>query len=359
MYEKIIALFAKYRANTLSESEFQTLKKWVNEDEENKKVFAMFIRLYKIENRKSMYQDADPEHAFKIISGKYEKRRKHKRIRLYMAAACLVAFISTITVFIHQSVPAVNDLESLNTLRSEKTVVFTSSDGQRKDLKNGTELITPVVNQHSTVINTLKTPKGGHFKLILPDQSIVWINGSTTLQYAEDFLIDRTIVLHGEAFFEVIKNGTPFYVKAAHNKIKVLGTKFNVSAYQSRPVVTTLVRGSVEVSTSHNRMILLPQQQVISPSKDSDFEVKQVNTDIYSSWITGAFEFQNAPLHEIMEQLNQWFDIEIIYENPQLMAIHFTGTLFRDNSIKYSLDIIKEISNVKFRNEKGKLYVYK
>lgn len=359
MDKEITELFEKYRTNKLSELEYNSLKAWVSQSEENNKTLVAFIHSYKIKNRWEMYQKADANTAFVTISQNYFKRRKVKKMRYAIAAACIFFIFSSIGFVVYQIKVNDKELHTLNTLKSNKTVLFTSSDGLNEKLENGTELISPNTVKNTPIYNTLRTQPGGNFKLILPDKSVVWMNGNTSIRYAANFLGNRTIVLDGEAFFEVSKNGTPFFVKVVNNTIKVLGTKFNVSAYASRPIVTTLVAGSVEISNKHEQLILLPQQQAISSSAGSGFEVKTVNTNIYTSWISGVFEFHNAPLGEIMEQLAQWYDIEIIYQNSQLKNLNFTGTLFRDNPITYSLQIIQEVSNVKFRNENNRLYIYK
>jgi hypothetical protein len=87
--------------------------------------------------------------------------------------------------------------------------------------------------------------------------------------------------------------------------------------------------------------------------------VKEVNTEIYTSWIDGIFEFRSIPLDQIMEQLAQWYDIDVMYETPQLKGVLFTGSLYKGNSLGYTLQIIEDISDVQFRNENGKIYIYK
>ncbi|WP_293884865.1 FecR family protein [Sphingobacterium sp. UBA1498] len=360
MDEKIVTLFHKYRANTLSKDEYAELYAWVEHNEENRQYMATFIRLYKTQLMQETYRSVDPDSAYNSIRSRYNKRKKSIRIRYAaVAAACLIAVISTIAILYQRAGEGNHRLEQLDFQRSVQPVLFTSTDGEVKSLKNGGELISANSTDTAAIYHTVQTQRGGNFKLVLPDQSIVWLNANTKIRYAANFLANRTLELEGEAFFDVKKNGTAFYVKSGGNTIRVLGTRFNVSAYASKPVVTTLVHGSVEVSNSRDRLVLVPQQQATSVKLDAPMTLKTVNTDIYISWMDGVFEFHGAKLEDIMEQLAQWYEIEVVYQSPKLKDVQFTGSLFRDNSIAYSLQIIQEISDVKFRNENGRLYVYK
>ena len=360
MDEKIVHLLQKYRANNLSDKEYTELRQWISDHEENIQYMAAFIRLYKIQHMQAAYRSVDPNQAYNQIQSRYHKRRESRRIRYAaVAAACLIAVISTVTVLMNQTGVENDILENISFQRSVQPVLFTSTAGEVRSMQNGGELIASNNTDTTAVYHTVQTQRGGNFKLILPDRSVVWLNADTKVRYPANFLKDRTLELDGEAFFEVQKNGSAFYVKSAGNTIRVLGTRFNVSAYVSKPVVTTLVHGSVEVSNRKDKLVLVPQQQATNAQPDAPLAVRIVNTDIYTSWIDGVFEFESAKLTDIMEQLAQWYDIEVDYQSPKLKNVHFTGSLFRDNSIAYSLQIIQEISDVKFRNENGKLYVYK
>ncbi|WDF67325.1 FecR family protein [Sphingobacterium oryzagri] len=359
MDEKIVSLLQKYRANTLSDDEYAQLKSWMEEREENSQYMATFISLYKIQHMQEAYRLADPGKAYRAIQSRYRKRKNVKRIRYFAAAACLIALISTITLLLQPFGGGEDSLARIDFQRSGQPVLFTSTNGEVKSLENGGELITQNSDDTAAIYHTVQTQRGGNFKLILPDQSVVWLNADTKVRYAADFLHDRTLELSGEAYFDVQKNGSAFYVKGGGNTIRVLGTTFNVSAYASKPVVTTLVHGAVEVSNLRDKLTLAPNEQATSATAADALAVKTVNTAIYTSWIDGIFEFQSANLADIMEQLAQWYDIEVEYQDPKLKNVHFTGSLFRDNSIAYSLQIIQEISEVKFRTQNGKLYVYK
>lgn len=361
MISEISNLLRKYKEDSLTNEEYKTLEKWISESEENKLYVASFIEYYKIEERWHAYQKTSPKQAYQNILAKYRHKRKVRRIRRWSAAACIMLIVSASGIFKYYSGDRAADEYAASFPRLKKQVVFTPANGKTRILEDGGQLVCENEERinDKTQYNTVKTEAGGNFKLVLPDQSTVWLNSNTTIRYSANFSKTRKIILTGEAFFEVKKNGLPFFVESNKNTIRVLGTQFNVSAYSGRPMQTTLVRGSVEVSNETEKQILEPNQQASISSPTGSITVREVNTDIYTSWINGAFEFRSIPLNQIMEQLAQWYDMEVVYENPQLKDVLFTGSLYKGKPLGYSLQIIEEISVVKFRCENGKLYIYK
>ena len=345
-------LFHKYSTNTLTDTEYDQLKKWIEDSEEHKTQLENYIRLYKLQHMKKAFE-LDSNKALEHIFARSNRKRRLTIIRYAAVAACLLVVLSSVAVLYTNT----KKEEAFNYQKIESPVLFTSTDGKTESLPNGGELIS--VNDTAASYHTVQTQRGGNFKLILPDESIVWMNANTTVSYAANFLQDRTITLEGEAFFEVQKNGTAFKVNTNKNTVRVHGTRFNVSAYTDKPVFTTLVNGAVEVFNAADRQLLTPKNQAIATSSTSTIEIKEVNTDIYTSWITGVFDFRSARLADLLAQLNEWYDLEIVYQSPRLQNELFTGTLFRDKSLAYTLQLIQEISDVKFRDENGKLYVYK
>lgn len=358
---EIVYLLQKYKDHSLTTEEFNILKRWVLESEENKLYMANFIRFYKIEERWEAYNKANPQKAWKSILAKYHHKKRIRRQRMFAVAACTILFVIIGGVYKYTT----NDDQTTSYAaiypRQNKKVVLTLANGQKKMLENGGELICESTKSAAPEqqYNTISTQVGGNFKLILPDKSIVWLNSNTTLRYPVKFAKDRHVILSGEAFFDVQKTGYPFSVEVNENKIRVLGTQFDVSAYNGKAMLTTLVRGKVEVSNRNSKQILHPNQQASIAEATQDIVVKEVNTTIYTSWIQGVFEFESTPLTIIMEQLAQWYDIDVTYQNEQMGQILFTGSLYRDRSLDYTLQIIQDISDVKFRNEKGKLCVYR
>ncbi|MBO9635218.1 MAG: FecR domain-containing protein [Chitinophagaceae bacterium] len=215
---------------------------------------------------------------------------------------------------------------------------------------------TIVYNQQGTsdgkiMTNTLRTPRGGQYKLTLPDGTKVWMNASSSITYPASFTGDTRVVnVTGELYFEVAKNATqPFIVEVEdRSSIEVLGTSFNINAYDNESSSkTTLIEGKVRVKKADQSDILQPGQQ--ARIGDAITIAPKVDIDQILAWKNGNFNFEDMPLSEIMRQLERWYDIEVRYEGP-IPAIKFHGKMSRgvvlsdvitflsDNDLKLKLE---------------------
>lgn len=205
--------------------------------------------------------------------------------------------------------------------------------------------------------NTLATPRGGQFRLILPDGSVVWLNAASTIRYPTVFNgKERRVEVTGEAYFEVAKNTEqPFRIEAnGRTAIEVLGTAFNVNAYTNEASLnTTLVEGAVRVTAQHNSVVLHPGEQAqvagdIKVLKDADIEK-------ITAWKNGVFNFEDARLEEVMRQIERWYDVDVVYEKG-IPDLQFWGKLSRDLNLNELLAGLKR-TGVNFRQEGRKLIV--
>jgi ferric-dicitrate binding protein FerR (iron transport regulator) len=217
--------------------------------------------------------------------------------------------------------------------------------------------------------NVLNTPRGRQFQIVLPDGTKVWLNSASSLKYPTTFSTkDRKVELKGEAYFEVSKAvDKPFILILANNaEIKVLGTSFNVNAYENENKVrATLLEGSVKVTASTSSgvangaaAILKPHQQAQLTQAGNDIAViNNVDVDKVVAWKNGVFNFEGVDLTEVMKQLERWYDIEVVYEG-EVPNIEFYGELSRNNSLGDVIAALKD-SDVHFRREGKKLIVFK
>lgn len=208
---------------------------------------------------------------------------------------------------------------------------------------------------------TLETRRGNFFRTILSDGTAVWLNAASRLRYPAAFATgDRIVELDGEAYFEVAHDATrPFLVKANGSTVKVLGTHFNVKAYQSdRSTVTTLLEGAVEVRLATHHLRLQPGAQAIANLSDNTLQhTMAVNTEAVVAWKNGLFNFEGADITAVMQQLEHWYDITVIYPQgkPQ---IRFFGEMDRGLTLGNVLRILEK-SNLHFElKEERKLYIY-
>ncbi|HEX7903969.1 MAG TPA: FecR domain-containing protein [Chitinophagaceae bacterium] len=197
--------------------------------------------------------------------------------------------------------------------------------------------------------NVLSTPIGGQYTLVLADGTKVWLNAASSIRFPTVFNgKERIVELKGEAYFEVAKNARmPFRVKVNEMEVNVLGTHFNVMAYDDEAAVkTTLLEGSVRVQEKGTQVTIQPGEQVNS-NKQGVLQVKKgVNTEQVVAWKNGLFQFEQTDLASIMRQIARWYDVQIIYEKQ--VEGHFSGTIAKNANVENVLHMIELTGAVHF-----------
>jgi ferric-dicitrate binding protein FerR (iron transport regulator) len=198
--------------------------------------------------------------------------------------------------------------------------------------------------------NTISTPNGGQYQLILPDGTKVMLNAATSLTYPAAFHGgERLVHLNGEAYFEVAKNKKmPFRVVSGMQTVEVLGTHFNINAYTDEPAVkTTLLEGSVKVSSGTNSVLIVPGEQAVTNINGSDNILKHpVDVDEETAWKNGLFSFQNNDLKYVMRQVARWYDVKVVYVG-NLPTERFIGEISRTSNLSDVFKIL-ELNDVHF-----------
>lgn len=214
-------------------------------------------------------------------------------------------------------------------------------------------------NKQVAAINTLATPRGGQYKLVLPDGSTVWLNAESSIRFPAGFSgSERTVQLTGEAYFEVVHNpAQPFIVQTSDMQVRALGTSFNVMAYTNENAVkATLVSGAVQAECTAGNLLLKPGQQAAYNPACKRLTAHQVNTDEVTAWKDGFFQFSNkADIQEIMRQLQRWYDIEVVYEGAAPKQV-FYGGIERSLSLSKALSILEK-TGIRFTIEGRKITV--
>ncbi len=211
---------------------------------------------------------------------------------------------------------------------------------------------------------SLHTPRGGTYKIILPDGSQVWLNAQSTIKYPLHFNAEERIVeLEGEAFFQVKSifrtsgEKIPFKVISKQQEVEVLGTQFNMNAYAGQVAgKTTLVEGKVAVRGQQGRFILKPNEQAITTMGKTT--VKSVNPANYTAWRDGKFSFDGKTFEETMNDIGRWYDLDIVYDK-EIPKEELVGDAFRNQNISlvlrlldvaeidYSLDVLHRKLTIK------------
>jgi ferric-dicitrate binding protein FerR (iron transport regulator) len=228
--------------------------------------------------------------------------------------------------------------------------------GTKIMLKNGLLAYKAGAVQDEIIYNTLSTPKGRQFNISLPDGTNVWLNSGSSIRYPISFPGgERKVVVTGEAYFEVAADKSkPFFVEInGKNLVEVLGTRFNVNAYEDESLTkTTLLEGAVRVGA----VLLHPGQQgQVKTGSHTAVQTVSVDVDKVMAWRRGFFNFEDAHVDEVMRQLARWYDLEVVYEG-NVPPIVFGGELSRNISLSGILKALED-SKVHFRVEGRRITV--
>lgn len=198
----------------------------------------------------------------------------------------------------------------------------------------------------TAVYNTMTTPRGGQYHLTLADGSIAWLNAASSITYPVAFNGKlRQVEITGEVYFQVAHSAAkPFLVKCKNQTVQVLGTHFNINAYDNEGTIkTTLLEGSVAVSVDDKKQLLKPGQQAIL----NHYKLAVSETDVTEAvaWKDGYFQFANADIETIMRQVSRWYDVDVTFEGP-ITKETFTGRISRFRNISEALKIVQSSNGV-------------
>lgn len=210
----------------------------------------------------------------------------------------------------------------------------------------------------AVLYNTISTPRGGQYQLTLADGSKVWLNSASSIRFPATFVEkSRYVTISGEVYFEVAKNASqPFRVNVANRcEVEVLGTAFNVNAYNDEATLnTTLLEGRVKIMAAGGQTAILnPGQQARLSERFRILD--DIDTEETAAWMTGWFIFNRTDLQSIMRQISRWYDVDILFEG-NVPDRSFSGIVSRSNKVSEVLKIM-ENAGVRFRIESDKIVV--
>ena len=310
------------------------------------------------------------------IASKTKKTFPFRKLQ-YVAAALLIGLMATGAVYWYLGRPVgkPETLAETNDIQpGENTALLTLSDGSviaLNEVSDGTiatengiriekdaegRVTYTAQNELQTkppAFNTISTPKGSQYQLVLPDGSTALLNAGSSLTYPVFFSEkERRVRMTGEVYFEVKKvaapkgaGNKPFFVETATQEVQVLGTHFNINAYRDeRAVRTTLVEGRVKVNAKDGRSaVLKPGQQTVLAQS---LEVREADIQEQLSWVNGDFVFRGATLESVLRQVARWYDVEI--ECPaHLGKIRFTGMVSRSQPLSVIAKMIQSTKKAK------------
>jgi transmembrane sensor len=391
----IVMLLKKQLNGELSEEEKLRLEDWANESEANRRFYVEmtseddFIKSV-LDFNKLVDTNTQKMPAQAPVVGLYSAKTSW---RFYVAAASVLLILMASALFLYnsgtkkeiaKSTPAVNPPTAEIPPAGNKAIL-TLSDGRKislSDAANGMltkdgsivinkkqdgELIyesNPSNNKtQSIAYNTISSPKGGKYQVVLPDGSKVWINAATSIRFPVAFSgNERSVELSGEAYFEIKKDPSkPFKVFIGSpadedvREIEVLGTHFNVNAYEDEAQINaTLLEGSIKFTTRNTTLkpvskVLTPGQRALVAKKGNDLVVSAAkDPQAAVAWVNGQFSFEKTNLKAVMRELSRWYDVQVTFDDDVAMNTLFTGKVDRTIPLARLLSNLEKTGDARF-----------
>ncbi|MDQ6479420.1 FecR domain-containing protein [Dyadobacter sp. LHD-138] len=381
-------LISRYLRGDLTAAERVWLDQWLKEDIRNQQLLDALENEATVSNDLLFFASIDQTAAWQKInrrirdSDERSNQNFFARYWKYAAASVVVGLLSygmlrnTYKVdrlggvalkktMLENDIPPGKDKATLTlsdgkviTLETIKDGTSIEQDGIKMTKKDGKVYYQVLAGGDTKNIhyNTIKTPVGGQYTIILPDGSQVWLNASSSLHFPTVFAGNtRKVDLIGECYFEIARDRTkPFIVQAGKTQVEVLGTHFNVMAYADEGnTKTTLVEGAVKVGNETSSKTITPGQQA---SVGAKIDVQSVNTEEAIAWKNGFFQFENQDLGTILRQLTRWYNVEIANED-QIPDSHFTAVIPRNITLSHVLQMLEMSGELEFEVVENKITI--
>lgn len=380
---EIAALILAYLRDEIDEKGREKLALWLNDSASHGELLA------RVRDEELQMQDIckilsyDVNKAWSDVTRKAARRRGRKLRMIYRVAASVVVVLGvSCALWMNRNekvdmreVVEVAQVDKILPGRPMATLTVASGAVYQLDTlndvalssalaaNNGKEVIFTDLQGRDSLVevryNKIEIPRGGEYKITLSDGTRVCLNAQTVLRFPESFANSdqRVVYLSGEAYFEVAKNASkPFIVCCKNYSVKVLGTSFNVNDYEDgSDSKTTLASGKVEIDMNGRQTILKPGQQAVV--KAGRVDVKEVDVEVYTTWMHENFRFQSETVEEIMKKLARWYNIDVVYLNESVKNYHFTGYLPRYANISDVLDLLSLTTKIKFDSKEKTITV--
>jgi len=311
--------FSKYLNSTCNPDEFAEVVKAICSDENKDNVSTEILKLWEvtlksaIENKENSQLLDKIHHRIALEESKSVARRFALYRNLLKVAAVLIVGLITTTAIIYNK---------------------------------------PEKQLYTSIIETVTTPYGARTSFKLPDGSEVWLNSGSKISFPKQYGKVRNVELLGEAYFEIVKDGKPFVVKTSLGTVEVMGTSFDAKAYADEPFETTLVEGSVKVCNNTNQVATLKPSQQTTITPANELSLKDVNTELSTSWREGRLMFVKEPFGKVARQLERWYNVKIELQGERLKKLGYTGTIEME-TFGEVLELINTTTPIKYKFNKN------
>ena len=374
-------LIFRYLRDRLNEEESRELERWRAASEAHELLFRRLLSSAHWQRSIGRFvkNESDTQSEWEIIRQRTVGRDRGKRtIRWYRyAAAIFLPLLIASGYFIKLSrTPQEKTLVSVPFIPGKSYAVLELADGTSIDLGE-TAVRGQIQGGHWEVrsdslkyceegvkggeeYHTLKVPRGGEYTLVLADGSKVFLNAESSLKYPVLFSGDlRKVKLEGEAYFEVASNPQKlFYVLAGETKVRVLGTAFNVLAYQDDlQTEVALLRGKVSFDVADKAYVLTPGEIATLDRESGKTIIRKGDVAAIVDWKAGRFNFEDMPLEKLTVKLSRWYGVTFIFDDEEAKKLRFSGAVTKYRTLDYMLGMIEKTTDVSFELKEDKVVV--
>ncbi|MDY4043082.1 MAG: DUF4974 domain-containing protein [Marinifilaceae bacterium] len=365
-------LIAKSFRDELRPEEEQQLKEWLHSSPQHERFYRQAMQGGNTDPLvglpESVLETKRTELLQRIRGGQKHHRTRHLIQYLSYAASILLIIMVGTWLWVKRGDEGAKAPKTTTMARNEN-IQLRLSDGRTINLsadkegtiqeQNGAEILQEKgklayrqdSSQHKKEIqyNELSVPTGGECQLVLEDGTKLWINSNTRVKYPVSFPDNkREIIVSGEIYLEVVKDGRPFLVNTGAGQVRVLGTSFGVQAY-GEEVLTTLVSGRVRFTNKAGHKTELKAGEQAVATANGEVTKREVRVEEYVGWKDGWYIFREQRLEDVMTTLNRWYGTNVFYQNPRVKDIRFTGNLKRYESIKTFLEVLAASEDVHYK----------
>lgn len=379
----------KLMGETLSHEEEASLQAWLDTDDEHRAYYSRMLQGTFSSEHFRQYRRINPKKAFVRFEEEVERRKNTRLHKLWLryAAAVLLPILMLGGFYLYQkpqkeNIPQAKVLRIVpgstqatlhtadgNTLELDSLRLAEAAPSSISILKPSKGIVMPQQKgsedtlqqpQQATAQNVLQTAHNGEFQIMLEDGTLVHLNYNTVLRFPEHFSSrERVVYLEGEAFFQVARDKQrPFKVMTRDMTVKEYGTEFNVNTYSSKRTEVVLVEGSIGILNGEKETLLKPGERAVMDAQSTGVKVYKVDVYSYIAWHEGRFVFDNERLGDIMETLSHWYNVEVVFDKPELKELHFIGNLDRYGSLSSILNAISHTKGLRIEIKGNKVYIY-
>ncbi|MCI9846843.1 FecR family protein [Flavobacterium pectinovorum] len=373
-FSKIVLISKELAASILRNEEPHAFKNSDLFDENDKQYILEHLTKEHINQRRKLISQIDINKDLKKVHSKINVPvRKIYNWRYASAAAVILLLASTyffkdtltdnpqqnVTVAVKSRIEPGTDKAVLVLANGEKVTLGNGVNYAGQNVKSNNEQIfynNSNSSKNATEYNYLIVPRGGNFSINLADGTKVWLNSESKLKFPVAFSDgeERKVdLIYGEAYFDVSPStrhkGSHFKVHHDKQEVEVVGTEFNIKAYNNEShVYTTLVEGKVAVSSGGKKVNLVPNQQFNMDLTTSTFKISNVDVSRSIAWKEGVFYFEDESIENILRTMSRWYDFEYRFKSETLKNSRFTGLIKKRKNLEDILNIISRTSNIKY-----------